>query len=105
MKRKTTLKKERKVIREFHKQLRSGKDLDTNSMYQDAGKTCFLSCKQAGNIVRKHYNSIINEEMSNFINQLNVNNVHHEEKVILFAEKFSYCTRESRLIINYIIRK
>lgn len=102
MKRKTTLKKERKVIREFHKQLRSGKDLDTNSMYQDAGKTCFLSCKQAGNIVRKHYNSIINDDMTNFVNQLNVQ---HEQKVVLFAEKFSFCPRESRLIINYIIRK
>lgn len=102
MKRKTTSKKERKVIREFHKQLRSGKDLDTNSMYQDAGKTVFLSCKQAGNIVRRHYNSIINEEMSNFVNGLNVQ---HEEKVTQFAEKFSFCVRESRLIINYIIRK
>ena len=102
MKRKTTLKKERKVIREFHKQLRSGKDLDTNSMYQDAGKSCFLSCKQAGNIVRKYYNSIINDEMTQFVEGLNVN---HEEKIKTFSDKFSFCPRESRLIINYILRK
>ena len=102
MKRQTTLKKERKVIREFHKQLRSGKDFATNSMYEDAGKICFLSPKQAGNIVRNYYANLINSEMQNFVNNLNVQ---HEEKVNNFAEKFGFCKRESRLIINYIIRK
>ena len=102
MKRKTTLKKERKVIREFHKQLRSGKDLDTNSMYEDSGRKCFLSCKQAGNIVRNYYNTVINEDMQNFVTNLTV---HHEEKISNFSEKFGFCKRESRLIINYILRR
>lgn len=102
MKRQTTLKRERKLIREFHKQLRSGKDFATNSMYEDAGKVCFLSPKQAGNIVRNYYNQIINDEMQNFVNSLNVQ---HEEKISIFSEQFGFCTRESRLIINYIIRK
>lgn len=102
MKRKTTLRKEQRLIREFHKQLRSGKDLANDSMYEDAGKVCFLSRKQAGNIVRNYYNGLINEEMTNFVNSLNVN---HEEKINTFSSTFGFCTRESRLIINYIIRK
>lgn len=102
MKRKTTLKKERKVIREFHKQLRSGKDLDTNSMYEESGKKCYLSGKQAGNIVRKYYHQVINEQMKTFVEGLQVS---HETKIETFSSKFSFCQRESRLIINYILRK
>ena len=102
MKRRTTLIRERKVIREFQKQLRSGKDLDTNSMYEDAGKSCFLSCKQAGNIIRRYYHEVINSEMQQFVNELNVQ---HEQKINNFSEKYGFCQRESRLIINYILRK
>lgn len=102
MKRQTTLQKERKVIRKFHRQLRSGIDFSTDAMYEDAGRVCYLSRKQAGNIVRNYYNQIISEEMQNFVNSLNV---HHEEKISIFSQQFGFCTRESRLIINYIIRK
>ena len=102
MKRQTTLQKEIKVIRKFHRQLRSGIDYSTDAMYEDAGRYCYLSRKQAGNIVRNYYNQIISEEMQNFVNNLNV---HHEEKISIFSRQFGFCTRESRLIINYIIRK
>jgi len=102
MKRKTTLKKERRVIREFHKQLRSGKDLDTNSMYEEAGSKCFLSGKQAGNIVRMYYKEKIDENMTNFVENLQVE---HQTKVEIFSSTFQLCPRESRLIINYILRR
>ena len=102
MKRKTTLNKEKKVIREFQKQLRSGKDLDTNSMYEEAGKHCFLSGKQAGNIVRGYYKQKIDENMANFVENLHVE---HQTKVEIFSNTYSLCQRESRLIINYILRK
>jgi len=96
----TTLRKERKVISEFHRLLRSGKDYTTSYMYAEAGKTCFLSRKHAGNIVRKYYNSLISKKMITFMNRLN--GMIHEEKVSLFSKKFSVCIREARLIIRYI---
>ena len=102
MKRKTTLDKEKKVIREFQKQLRSGQDLDTNSMYEEAGRKCFLSGKQAGNIVRRYYRQKINENMTQLVENLHTE---HQTKVEIFSDTFSICQRESRLIINYILRK
>jgi len=102
MKRRTTLIRERKVIREFQKQLRSGKDLDTNSMYEEAGKHCFLSGKQAGNIVRRHYRQVIDDNMIHLVENLHTE---HQTKVEIFSTTFSVCERESRLIINYILRK
>ena len=102
MTRKTTIRKEKIVICEFKKLLRSGKDYTTSSMYKEAGKTVFLAPDSVGNIIRRHYRGIISPEMKDFLK--NLNGMKHEEKVTVFGEKFELCQREARLIIRYINR-
>jgi hypothetical protein len=94
--------KEQKVLKVFHRLLRSGQDFSTSYMYEEAGKSCFLAAKSAGDIVRKHYQEKITDEMQMFVNDLD--DMPHDVKVNLFAERFSLCVRESRLIIRYIRR-
>lgn len=111
----STIEKEKLVLCRFHQLLRSDKDYTTDYMYEEAGKKAFLSIKKAGDIVRKHYRSIISEEMINFVHEKNKSNemVNHyyahkkstrTELVNLFSEKFNVCIRESRLIIRFIWR-
>lgn len=102
MTRSTTEIKERKVLREFHRLLRSGKDFSTSYMYKEAGGVGFLSAKTAGNIVRKHYQKAINSEMSEFIAALG--DTQHDVVIDLFSKRFNVCMRESRLMIRYIKR-
>ncbi len=103
MTRKGTLKRRKIIIDAFHRLLRSGKDYSTKSMYVEVAKKAFVSPKTAGNIVRNYYQDKISDEMSLFVAGLV--GVKHETKLELFTEKFNVCTRESRLIIRYIIRK
>jgi len=98
--RETTSKKERKVVKEFQKLLRSGKDYTTEFMYSEAGNIVFLASKSAGNIVRRFYKNSITPEMCQFISGLN--GASHEEKVVMFSKKFGMCKREGRLIIRYL---
>jgi hypothetical protein len=100
--RETTTAKEKDVLRAFQKLLRSGWDYTTQSMYEDAGKKCYLAPGSAGNIVRKHYKTIITKEMKSFL--FSMNGTKHEEKIRLFMVEFDFCKRESRLIIRYIKR-
>lgn len=102
-KRANTLLKERKVIREFHKLLRGGQDLGVDYMYTEAGKKVFLSSRQTQDIIREYYKDKITIKMIAFVNLFDLKT--HEEKVEMFAKHFKICVRESRLIINYIIRK
>jgi hypothetical protein len=98
----TTTAKEKDVLRAFQKLLRSGKDYTTESMYEEAGRKCYLTAGSAGNIVRKHYHSVITDEMKSFVSQMN--GAKHEEKIKLFMDEFDLCKRESRLLIRYIKR-
>ena len=100
--RETTTAKEKDVLKTFHKLLRSGKDFSTESMYEEAGKSCYLTAGSAGNIIRKHYRFIITDEMKSFVSR--VNGTKHEGKIKLFMKEFEFCKRESRLIIRYIKR-
>lgn len=100
--RETTTAKEKDVLKAFHKLLRSGKDFSTESMYEEAGSKCYLTAGSAGNIIRKHYKSIITNEMKSFLSSMN--GTKHEEKIRLFVKEFDFCKRESRLIIRYIKR-
>lgn len=100
--RQSTTEKEKIVLKEFQRLLRSGKDLSANSMYEDAGKKVYLEGPTVGNIIRKHYRKkvISNTEMIIFVNEhdcLKFNILMKE-----FAAKFKVCERESRLIIGYI---
>lgn len=94
--------KEKKVLSEFQRLLRSGKDFSTRYMYEEAGNQVYIGSKHAGDIVRKHYQEKITDEMQSFVHDLG--DMAHDVKVNLFAERFSMCTRESRLIIRYIRR-
>ena len=100
--RETTAEKEKDVLRVFHKLLRCGKDYSTSSMYEEAGSKCYLTAGSAGNLIRRHYKSIITNEMKFFVTGLN--GVKHEEKIKMFVSEFKFCKRESRLIIRYIKR-
>lgn len=100
--RETTIAKEKDVLKAFHKLLRSGKDFSTSFMYEESGSKCYLTAGSAGNIIRKHYQSIITDEMKIFLSGMNGSR--HEEKIRLFIEEFEFCKRESRLIIRYIKR-
>lgn len=100
--RQSTLEKETAVLKEFQRLLRSGRNYDASSMYEDVGKKCFIAGPTAGNIVRRHYRQILkdNPEMITFISQnesLQFNLLMKE-----FSKKFKVCERESRLIIGYI---
>jgi len=100
MNRQSTLQKEKIVIKEFHRLLRSGKDYTTNSMYTEAGAKCFLEGCTAGNIVRKYYQQQITEDMRMFVNA----NKELPFRVLMkdFSDYFNFCPRESRLILGYI---
>ena len=100
MTRDSTLQKEKIVIKEFQRLLRSGKDLTTNSMYEDAGKKCFLEWRTAGNMVRRHYRSQITPEMKAFVGDNRP--LEFETLLKQFCDKFKVCKREGRLIIGYI---
>lgn len=100
--RQSTIEKEKIVLKEFQRLLRSGKDFSTNSMYEDAGKKVFLEGETAGNIIRKHYREQIksNSEMVSFVAENKDLKIQFLMKV--FSAKFKVCERESRLIIGYI---
>jgi hypothetical protein len=100
--RETTTAKEKDVLKAFQKLLRCGMDLSTDSMYEDVGKKFYLTAGSAGNIVRKHYNSKITNEMKNFVSQMNGSK--HEEKIRLFVKEFNMCKREARLLVRYVKR-
>jgi len=103
MVRETTKEKEQIVLRRFHQLLRSGKDYSTSSMYVEAGKQCFLAEKGAGDMIRRHYRSIITEEMVTFMSKLN--GLSRRKRVEEFACRFRLCKREAILIIGYIWRR
>jgi hypothetical protein len=103
MKRDNTVRKEQKIIHEFHRLLRGGQDLCVAHMYEHTGKKFFLSGRQTQDIVREYYKKKINIKMQAFIGLYEEKP--HEEKVALFSQHFKMCERESRLIINYVIRK
>lgn len=100
--RQSTTKKERIVLKEFQRLLRSGRNYNSESMYRDAGAKCFLEGPTAGNIVRRHYRELIktNTEMTTFISE----NKNLKFGILMkeFAKKFKVCERESRLIIGYM---
>nr|WP_319265261.1 hypothetical protein [uncultured Draconibacterium sp.] len=98
----STKQKEKKVLSVFHRLLRSGPDFSTSYMYEEAGRAGFLSAKSAGDIVRKHYQQEITEEMRLFVHDLG--DMAHDIKIDLFAKRFGVCIRESRLMIRYIRR-
>ena len=102
MTRNTTRIKEQKVLKEFFRLLRSGKDYSTRYMYEEAGKIGFIAGKSAGNMVRKYYKGEINNEMELYVEALG--DTPHDVKVDLFAKRFNVCIRESRLMIRYIKR-
>ncbi len=102
-KRETTIAKESEVLKIFHRLLRSGKDFTARSMYKEAGKPCFLTSKRVGDIVRSHYNSVINTDMMMFI--LNSMDLKYSSRVKSFSLAFGFCERESRLIMKYIHRR
>lgn len=98
--RQSTTEKEKIVLKEFQRLLRSGKDLSASSMYEDAGKKVFLEGPTAGNIIRKHYRDMITYEMKMFVVDrfdMKFNPLSNE-----FKAKFRLCDRESRLILGYI---
>jgi hypothetical protein len=103
MKRANTKLKEQKLLCEFHKLLRGGKDYGVDYMYQQAGKKVFLSSRQTQDIIRQHYNEKITIKMFAFLELFG--DKPHEDKVQRFSKHFKMCEREGRLIINYIIRR
>lgn len=103
MTRDSTYIKQQIVIEEFQRLLRSGNDLTANSMYEDAGKKCFLERNTAGNMIRKYYREQITEDMRIFV----LDNKNDEFSILLelFCKKFDKCKREGRLMIGYIHNK
>lgn len=101
MTRDSTLEKQKIVVKEFQRLLRSGKDLTTNSMYEDAGKKCFIEWRTAGNMIRRYYRShVITEEMK--LSVKDNGSLEFESLLKLFCDKFKVCKREGRFIIGYI---
>jgi hypothetical protein len=100
--RQSTIEKEKIVLKEFQRLLRSGKDLSANSMYEDAGKKVYLEGTTAGNMIRKHYRDLIksNPSMTTFVKLYD--HMNYNDLMKGFAVEFKVCERESRLIIGYI---
>lgn len=94
--------RDKALINRFHEILRSGKDYDAESIYEDAGKDFFLSGKRVQEIISLHYRSqVITCDM--IVYELSLNGA-FEDVIEQFALHFSLCNRESRLIIRYIKR-
>jgi len=94
--------KQQRVVESFQSLLRSGMDYSTEYMYEVAGESVCIVGSSAKGIVRKYYRRIVNQEMIDFIE---CHNCPPKKQIELFAEKFSICNRESRLIIRYIKMK
>lgn len=92
--------KEKIILKEFHRLLRSGKDYSTNSMYREAGTKCFLEGPTAGNIIRKYYRKQITEEMRTLVETNSDSDFNTLLKT--FCCRFGLCEREGRLILGYI---
>jgi hypothetical protein len=95
-------KKDKDVVKAFQKLLRCGKDYTTEYMYEEVGTKFYLTLGSTGQIVRRHYQSIITDEMKSFVSSMN--GTKHKETVKLFIEKFGFCKRESILLIRYTKR-
>ena len=104
MNRPSSIEKERIIMKEFHRLLRSKKEYITTFMYSEAGKQCipFLAEQTVGAIVRKHYRELLknNPEMTEFV--VLYGNMKFCDLMKDFAKKFNVCEREARLIIGYI---
>lgn len=100
MTRPSTLVKEKVIIKEFHRLLRSGKDYSTNSMYEESGQKCYVSGITAGAIIRRDYRKQITDEMRETVEMNNTSDF--DALLRLFCCKFSVCKREGRLILGYI---
>lgn len=96
----STILKEEQLIKQFQKYLRSGKDLTTQSMYEDTGKIFFLKWETVSHIVQKHYRNLITDKHRNFVQEnagLKFNELHQK-----FCQEFKYCKREGRFVLGYI---
>lgn len=100
MTRNSTLEKQKIVVKEFQRLLRSGKDLTTNSMYEDAGKKCFLEWRTSGNMIRKYYRKMVTEEMQAFVK--NNSALEFDALNKLFCAQFKVCKREGRYLIGFV---
>ena len=96
--------KERRVINRFQRLLRSGKDYDVHSMYKEAGDAVCIVASTAQGIVNKYYRGLITQEMIEYVKYLDELCNSPADNILCFAEKFSVCERESRLLIRYIKR-
>ena len=91
--------KQQRVIETFQSLLRSGKDYSTEFMYETAGESVCVVGESARRIINKYYRGVVDQDMIDFIEY---HNCSPKKQIELFAEKFSICNRESRLIIRYI---
>jgi hypothetical protein len=91
----------KKIIEKFQELLRSGKDYTVNSMCHEAGKVVYIEGESVKKIINRHYQQIINQEMVDFLNNLECN---RQEEIKQFSEKFDVCRRESILLIRYLRR-
>ena len=100
MTRRSSEKKEKLIVKEFQRLLRSGKDFPTVSMYKDAAAKYFIEGTTAGNIIRKHYQNLITKEMRLFV----YDNSTTDFNILMkqFSEKYEVCEREARYLIGYM---
>lgn len=89
----------KRIIDRFHEELRSGKDLDVESIYTDIAEVFFISKRWVQQVVNSYYRDYISCDMIVFTLQLSGD---MKEKIDKFSGVFGTCERESRLIIRYV---
>lgn len=90
------------VLDKFQDLLRSGKDYTVQHMYSEAAKEVTFEGVSIQQIINKHYNESITQEMIDYIKNLTCP---RKEEIQSFSEKFKVCRRESILLIRYIRRR
>ena len=89
------------LIKRFKKLLRSDEDLRVEYMCERSASGLYYTTGTAMKIINAHYQEVITDKMKDFVNNLDCK---RKEEVKMFGEEFSYCDRESILIIRYIRR-
>jgi len=94
--------KEKIVIDKFKSSIRSGKDYDVKSIYEEIGNSVYVTGRRVQQIINDHYRTIVTVEMIDLVGGFNqVRRGLKKQDIDLFSTKFNVCEREARLLIRY----
>lgn len=92
------------IVKDFKRMMKSGKEYTTDYMYRITGEKYYLNTTRTAHIINSHYNNdVITDEMVKSYTE--VRQKPFKAQVKHYQESFNLCKNESRYILLYIKKK